>query len=304
LGHPWDYYSGYQADECPSRTFLDATPSYLSTVIGEDGDEDGGAARRLVQLFPSNWLPEVRLLAVLREPIARTLSHFNMALRKEKEDGKGAALSRDFCNDQRTRRKAANDRAMFDEDVRCDQERVRACFVKLYVKLDVLDGEPNSTSLDARGQTAQETPYQKWFHNEGDEQPASHSMLARGVYAPQLRLWHAPQVVLRRDQLCVVDMQRLIDEPTDTFNRITNFYGLGDSRIEELPDSEKRADGSDKHAGGLDKVSCETRKELQDFFGDWNERLVQDLQTAQTSGMAPPAEPWFSGFAETQVECE
>jgi len=210
-----------------------------------------------------------------------------------------------FCIDKGTRAKAADERTLFDEDMRCDLQRVRACLVPLYQHLNRFDVK--STSLEPPegipyGTHFEESPYEECFHEESgegdrEEQPTSYSMLARGLYGPQLRLWHEPLVALRRDQLFVVDMQRTIDQPTDTFNRITNFYGLGDSQIDELPE------GDSDHSG-LNKVSCETRKELQDFFGGWNARLVEDLQTAYMEQTTPPAEPLFSGFAETHVDCE
>ena len=58
---------GHESSSCPRRRFLDGTPIMYHWL----------AAQRMRSFLPWKLLGSVRLIAVLREPIARDLSHYN-----------------------------------------------------------------------------------------------------------------------------------------------------------------------------------------------------------------------------------
>ena len=65
------YQELYTKQNCPTRHFVDGTPRYSRTPI---------AAARIPELLPSHWVPQLRFLMSIREPIARDLSWFNHRL--------------------------------------------------------------------------------------------------------------------------------------------------------------------------------------------------------------------------------
>jgi len=65
------YQELYRRQNCPTRYFVDGTPRYSRTPV---------AAARIPELLPSYWVPQLRFLMSIREPIARDLSWFNHRL--------------------------------------------------------------------------------------------------------------------------------------------------------------------------------------------------------------------------------
>ena len=73
-GVPWErahtslYTRLFRREDCASRRFLDATPQYQYSWH---------APMRMSLFVPEAWRPRVRLVTVLREPLARDLSYYN-----------------------------------------------------------------------------------------------------------------------------------------------------------------------------------------------------------------------------------
>ena len=70
---------GREGTPCPRRIFMDATPTMFHWL----------AAQRMRSIIPGRISGSVRLIAILREPIARDLSHFNHV--KQEDTGPGGS---------------------------------------------------------------------------------------------------------------------------------------------------------------------------------------------------------------------
>lgn len=67
VGSAEKYINSFTGDGC--SYFMDATPNYLYTGI---------TPYRMITVMPASWQQEVKLIAILRDPISRDLSIYNM----------------------------------------------------------------------------------------------------------------------------------------------------------------------------------------------------------------------------------
>jgi len=110
VSHPYKYYGCYRPKDCESRHFLDASPQYLNSP---------NASGRLIEFLPSSWVPELRIVVVLREPIARSLSHFNMGTL----EGVFPMCSLDYQQVQ-----SEDEIPSMDDEMACDVRMISKCF--------------------------------------------------------------------------------------------------------------------------------------------------------------------------------
>jgi len=110
MSSPWKYYGCYRSKDCESRHFLDASPQYLNSP---------NASGRLIEFLPSSWVPELRIIVMLREPISRSLSQFNMATL-------GGVFP--MCSNDYQYVQSLHDIPSFDDEMACDVKMLSKCF--------------------------------------------------------------------------------------------------------------------------------------------------------------------------------
>jgi len=277
MDNKWKYYQCYQPSDCEARTFLDASPQYL---VAPD------AAVRLMEYLPPDWVPELKLVVVLREPIARALSHFNMAIQVQ-------MLPLCSLGDERA---TPSKQTKFEDEMMCDHQRLDKCMKG--------DSSKKSVKLLANADLDMDG-YYSCMESLPANDPITYSILGRSMYAPQLRAWHAPRMdKIKRSQVLVMTMDALIEEPKENLNVISNFYGLGNVDTDELPQSNSASDSGRGDIEAVKVVNCEVKKKMEEFYAPWNDQIVKDLKEARDSGDAPKEEPEFGGWKESSVECE
>ena len=300
------YQSLYRVEDCPQRTFLDATPRYI---------RDPAAPARMVELMPASWLPQLRVVLTIREPIARDLSWFNHKVnRAMAQQSKGEApLAGDFCSmsggsDQdgypsyegeamcrklemdNCLKQARRERLRKGESIPHNLSQVLAQVAPRNVERledygDCVEAIWHNKRMPTRSEVRSSDSLSSW------EPP----LLSWGLYLPQIRAWTRR---ILRSQLLVLDFDRLVARPDDVLPRVTSFMGLPALQKNELPHENELP-----YDRKVDVISCDTAQLLQGVYGEWNERLALALREDVERGNAPPQEPLFEGF-NTTVPCE
>jgi len=166
-------------------------------------------------------------------------------------------------------------------------------------------GSTNGTWPDFDDDAPNLAGYSKCFDEMEPNAHLTYSILARSLYAPQIRSWHAPmRKELNRSQLLVVQMTDVMEDTHESLKRIGAFYGIGDVNVDELPESNTANDHHKFKAKPVTKISCDLKEKLQKFYAPWNDILVKDLKEARDTGEAPGEEREFKGYAKTDVACE
>ena len=300
------YQSLYRKQDCPQRTFLDATPRYI---------RDPAVPARMVELMPASWLPQLRVVLTIREPIARDLSWFNHKVNRAiAQQSKGEApLAGDFCStsggsDQdgypsyegeamcrklemdNCLKQARRERLRKGESIPHNLSQVLAQVAPRNVERledygDCVEAIWHNKRMPTRSEVRSSDSLSSW------EPP----LLSWGLYLPQIRAWTRR---ILRSQLLVLDFDRLVARPDDVLPRVTSFMGLPALQKNELPHENELP-----YDRKVDVISCDTAQLLHGVFGEWNERLALALREDVERGDAPPQEPLFEGF-NTTVPCE
>ena len=153
-------------------------------------------------------LPAVRLIVVLREPVARAWSHHQYEVARGAED--------------------------LPFEIALDRESQR------------LDGEEERLAADPS--------YQSFEHRH-------HSYLARGHYAEQL---HRLLDLFPRDQLLVIQSEKLFADPPGQLNRVWDFLGLERVQLDGLEALKPGTYGA---------MPPDARARLQSYYTEHNEEL-------------------------------
>ena len=128
MERPELYRSLYRIKDCPQRTFLDATPKYI---------RHPGAPSRLVELMPASWLPQLRVVLSIREPVARDLSWFNHKSatlgRLSKNDSRAGLVSQ-FCS--LSEDSSWGDYPTYEREVSCRKQELSNCMNAARLRLN------------------------------------------------------------------------------------------------------------------------------------------------------------------------
>ena len=297
------YQSLYRVEDCPQRTFLDATPRYI---------RDPAAPARMVELMPASWLPQLRVVLTIREPIARDLSWFNHKVnRAMAQQSKGEApLAGDFCSTSEQDgypsyegeamcrklemdnclKQARRERLSKGESIPHNLSQVLAQVAPRNVERledygDCVEAIWHNKRMPTRSEVRSSDSLSSW------EPP----LLSWGLYLPQIRAWTRR---ILRSQLLVLDFDRLVARPDDVLPRVTSFMGLPALQKNELPHENELP-----YDRKVDVISCDTARTLYSVYSEWNDRLVRGLREDRELGIAPPQEPPFEGFT-TSVPCK
>ena len=246
---PLRYKKLYLEANCPSRQFVDGTPRYIRNPV---------VPGRLKRLMPSGWMPELRMVLLIREPIARDLSWFNHRLGKMEEAKKKGKYKPGRTSDSSFCSKLNNETGYpeYGEEVKCNQEELELCMLRARSRLDSLPvGEQLEVDI-AGGKGEEERLFKRklreyqecvddiWGYKRGatkihhvdrdiwgGQDPLE---LSWGFYLPQMRAWTA-RTGVERSQLLVIDFERLVTDAGDALPRVTKFMGLPDLSKNELP---------------------------------------------------------------------
>jgi len=308
VARPELYRSLYRVADCPQRTFLDATPKYI---------RHPGVPGRLVALMPAAWLPQLRVVLSIREPIARDLSWFNhksAALGRLPKTASRAPMVRQFCS--LSEGSSWGEYPRYEDEVKCRKQELSNCLNGAGVqRLD--KGSNASQSYDAslpedysecveatwHNQISRSDPTSSewddesspWLLPSGELAGNDPPLLAFGMYQPQIRAWSRR---LHRSQILVLDFDRLVARPDDMLPRVTSFMGLPALQKNELPHENEQP-----YARKVDVISCFAADLLSDVYRTANDDLVRLMRADHERGHAPSQEPLFEGFTTT-VPCQ
>ncbi|TYZ59716.1 hypothetical protein PybrP1_011121 [[Pythium] brassicae (nom. inval.)] len=202
----------------------ESTPSYL--LYGEP------VARRIKALYP-----DMKLLVMLRDPVKRAYSHYQMTA-----DTSGSAA-------QLRMREAVKGKA-FEQVVDEDLALLRAAGVS---PASLLDGD--DAALDQ---------FQR-YADALSQQHGAHAYVGRGLYALQLALWLR---VFPREQLLLVDLDDMRDAAGTQrqVNRAFDFLGLPPHEV---------ADTARKNTRAYDAIAPKLDAKLRAFYAPFNEQLFE-----------------------------
>ena len=311
---------GREASSCPRHRFLDGTPTMYHWL----------AAQRMRSILPGKLLGSVRLIAVLRDPIARDLSHYNHVQSDSSSPGgmsnfaqlcdAGSYAANVECELDKWRvcvesmglsaqngsyeqysacpgwdRVMMNGQAIYDEEERLSRDRRRLAHTAGYKKYPL-----GQLSL-----LAQDGASSSWA---GGASKGGHNLqLAKGMYSAQLRRWRES---FRRSQILVVSFEALLDNTTysSVMHKIltfTGFGGLNDSKLteygvvlDELP-KENQHNSPTK----VTSIPCATKLQLEELYAPWNRELYRMLGEDLDTGNSPEQEAPFPEFSES-VACD
>ena len=186
-GVPWErahtslYTRLFRREDCASRRFLDATPQYQYSWH---------APMRMRLFVPEAWRPRVRLVTILREPLARDLSYYNHRVDENLRRPEwtrawydGLVPVQKFCLAPTVHRGRPR-LPRYEDEAQCEADRWKACLASAGV------GRPL---------------HEQYEHCvTGGEYRGS---IARGLYAMHLARWKR---YFAREQILVLQCQELV----------------------------------------------------------------------------------------------
>ena len=311
----------YQPQDCPTRHFVDATPRYSRFPA---------APAHMALLLPSHWLPQLRILMLIRDPIARDLSWFNHKIdlvtgRKQEMQGNNV-----FCA-------APNSQGIptYHAEVECRKQELDNCMSQArehLAKVNVAFNPDHNATVDpARNEEypadatrlaeyvydACAGDYRVWkdclgktgsdlvdcLDKTGSDLDqyvtalyvTEAPLLAWGMYLPQIRSF-VRRARVARNQLLVLPFERLLRTPNEELRSVTEFMGLPPLRNNTLMEV-----GTHDSAYRVEVISCETRSTLDGVYAEWNAMLYRGLTDDRRMGLTPLQEKHFGGFP--QIPC-
>lgn len=246
-----DYQEQYTQAGC-SR-YIDATPNYLL---------DYKASQHMAYM-PPQWKETVKIVAILREPISRDLSMFNMVKFTWKTRGV-VATTEAFGNiqDQFCERPSQTFFPQYGQTIDCQMKRFSTCKA-------AHPGDLNSA----------------WAHCAENcaplDQPCAPttpSRLANGMYAPQLQQYFN---LFGKNRVLVVNFDFLISKTSAAMHEIVQHYGLqghAKKQLDKLPE-----ENSSDFPGKVLAITCATRNKLEAFYQPFQARLVKLIGAEKAS---------------------
>lgn len=250
------------SSKCDGSNFMDATPNYLF---------DHDVPTRMSELFklmPSSLLPHMRMIAILREPISRDLSIYNMfksqwMAEKVKTDTVDAgSVLRSLCKDGTT------GFPTYHEAVKCMADEWHdKC-------------KPGHENQDA---------YELCAYDKSNLAGGRRNRLTDGMYDAQLNR-HGKG--MPRSHLLVLQFEQMLDNQPKYIANLISFMGLPEHpELTEIP-----KDNTQAFPGKVETIRCDTLKALHGVFTPWNQQLYTRLEKEHSDGSAPADEPKFAQF--------
>lgn len=279
------YLDGYRSNDCPSvndvPVFMDATPSYLRDAL---------APQRMSRLF-SVHMPSLqtaaRFLVILREPIARDISLYNMLRYEWLEAGKPTFRSGNTFLDLCGVNAASwqGDFPTYNESVACH-----------------IDSWSNECGAS---ESSEWTELMSAYDKCGLESPRaihrrSPNRLTFSMYQPQLETWARS---FSRSQMLVLDFGSFLDKQAEYIGLVLKHFGLPANATMEAAGLPR--DNNPEFEGKVKHPPCSTRDALQNVFSRWNGALSQSIYASSTTMLAsqhhktsayPAYQPSFNPF--------
>jgi hypothetical protein len=196
-------------------------------------------------------MPDVKLIALLRNPVDRAYSHYNHALKLDREKKYTGGNS-------------------FEVLAEAELRIIEKCGNFLHGNWTIfLDCQST-----AAGKIAEELniPIQK---KRGGRLIWLLQTLYRGLYAPQLRHWLK---VFPAHQILVVQSEEMYKDPVKVMDRVGRFlelepwdWSLVAGKIYNFGERNRVSEGANTYLA--DEMATNTRKLLSDFFSKYNEEI-------------------------------
>lgn len=249
-------------DDARCFGLVDGNPARLKSITAP-------AALMRFASAASRSTANLRLVSLLRSPIARHLSWYNHML---VEPGQFSWLEPRSCRDKWSPVVRSGMAPSFAEKTQCELDDWQS---------SCPNGGVNLTCYSARAR-----------------RDATASGVMIGMYLAQLHQWRGSG--WRRDQMLVLQMERLLTDPADSLSRLSRFLGFSPPLRanvtlpwwNELPSACKQR-----------AIECRTRDTLQLVYQPWNDALAKSLARDQLEGAAPESEPAFITWGDEAVNC-
>ena len=204
-------------------------------------------------------LPGLKIFVLLRNPVDRAYSHFAMT--------KTAGLEKECSFDEIVRKEmdeipellAAHERGFLDKE-----GDAKSCYSNV-------DGTPIRVAKHARG-----WPERK-LHDDLDLRDFYYqSYVFRSIYYDQLHRWLR---LFPRQQLMIIQSERLFENAADTMNEAAEFLGLESFEFQAADQLQRSWDAGVRNASRMPvdypALDDATRKILTEFFGPYNQQLYR-----------------------------
>lgn len=267
--------------------FMDATPNYLF--------EGYGPERMRKVMGASGWMSTVKILVIVREPVQRDLAFYNHMKYDWLSHGKvgqstimgdiPTLLCKNASKASFPSYSTACGCQIHDWETNChakylgkqemtDQERTKA-----YHYCAMYDGGYSQLNKFDKTENSRYKEIEKKTGFTVREDQAIQNRLAHGMYKPQIEDYAR---VFSRDQILIMDFDRLLKNQATYIEKLVHFYGLpyhgNEGRLQKLPkENEKPFDGKVK------TISCDTLLRLDSIWGPYNKDLFQYLMDTRES---------------------
>ena len=223
------YLAGYPAHSC-GGDYVDATPAYL---------RDLKVPGRMREAMPHSVIKHTKLIAILREPIARDLSYYNMfkfmwvqqGKPKHKEEDMGLIHELALCS-------KAKGFPSYAKSIGCQMQLWNNCM------------QCQSECTPEENIKA----HKKCAYKNSDI-TKGYSRVTDGMYYAQINAYES---VFPRHHMLVMSFDGLIDNQVEYMKAIQKFMGLN-NEVHSIPD-----DNSASFSGKVHRPSCSTSADLQD----------------------------------------
>lgn len=266
-----NHYLHIMPKHSPGKFTLDASPGYMVGPLVADRIRD--------------WFPHVRLIAMVRDPVERLFSEYDMYVR-------------------RNERRAASGRIMplpeLPTLINDTLTQLEYCTRKY-----TLGSRPNFVKL-ANGSFVEESLIRMedpaCFPTIQDAPPKLKNSYAwRGLYHSQLLKYYE---VIESERLLVLEMGELEDEPQATMRRVSQFLGVADLPEPEDPEAEEKLLAKAVERTGFTRTDTgwvlktavhsgtpEMREALHKAFEPFNEQLFRLLGRSYDWSLKPSSKP-------------
>lgn len=267
-------YGGGHNHRCEGNLYLDATPDYIRHWF---------APQRMKDMIPVQLQPKIKMLIMLREPIARDLSYYNHMLSNHMTGFQkmSAGSAESMCSESFLSYAEEPDTApTYTEYVECELAIWNQC-------VEDAKKTPDATSYETCQNLKRE--------QKGGETDLT--FLTSGMYSEQIERWKASWP---RHQMLVVQMEDLLQNTQERFSTIYKFFDFPAPPVSVLPNNNVQ-----DYDFTVTEIDCPTKNKLKEIYEPYNRRLYRMLKEDQAKGGgAPDMEPKFPQWDDvTSVKC-
>ena len=241
------------ADCKKSQLTIDSSPDYISTTA---------VPERIFESYPQGALSRKRFILILRDPISRHYSEYQMRLR---------VCESQFKEEGSSRKKAEDDEVQYRE-----ARYQRNCKQVTY---NFYPGVPQKT--------LKFMTFFQYIHS-----PYGKKEVSRGHFREHISNWLKR---VPRDQIFIVNFATLVKNTTMVYNGLMKFIGLQEYKKHvQLPEPQYK--GKNHSYDSFSYLDCASYTRLAKYYAKVNPNLVDFINNG--SGQRNPYEPNFIPFDE------